>query len=639
MIESSQFNILYHISYYNMNQKSILISLKNEFQKCTGFSYPEDVRTVSSLATSYLADEDIPLPIYNMDCPIISALGAIFNCTRAAKPTNSILPHLIDSLQTNIFSDRALDSIMNYLIGLPTILDQNNCLKLLEFCSHFVLINFPTFSIVHCCLSISISLSGHSDILISTTSLASFQQILAALISGIQSYSSPDSEFNPSFKENFIQKCQKDYKKILDQFENPCYIFFYLFFQDITNIASGQKSQWLSISKTNMIFDILEIIINLSSDILLQTPDLASFFQGLVIQCLGQENALQYNLSFVELFLSQQFSLCTAVFNDYLERLSLRSRLNHIPLFFFRGIITRKRIPIILHFSEVGNEFIPPLVEKIATFVRPNALNKSITFTLLPAKLSQINNEKGRSLFCLTSPYEIIFSLICSLSDLILNASKNNNNNNSNNSNNNSNNSNINSNNSNHSNNNSNNSNMNSDHNEIIIQNEEIERKMPILMRTSSSYFFEIILSGLKYCDLQSFNIVLSALKSYFILANKYRTIGDVEKPLRALSLEAGEKSEQWITFLLQLAQTTHEACTNIWTIIFNTLLNANQLPPVNFMKDFPSNEKINIVATLLTIKPLPIDYITSLFLFWQAILSKKKTDFHLSLIIFSHSD
>lgn len=321
--------------------------LIDELQKFTSFDYPENIRSLANDAVSFFRRGNTPLPINDPESHVVRMLWTIFMNPKLAKSSPNAIVAVLNCISDDLFSSGALDRILKGIIMVTsseTSIDCDAAAILLEHSEHHIIDHFPHMILIKIILSMTLSMMSHKDEMVSSTTFASFPQILDSLIKKVECFSDPNKnsegesqklcEFTQFMASIDEQKLNFD--KQLDQFERNPYIYIlYLLFNDLTAIALNQKAKWLMLpenyKKSNLptlIFDVLENIVHVYHALIEREPQLICLFEPAVIQSMYDSNALQFIICFIDTYMESHKSLCSGLFEEFLSRIPTRKNTN-----------------------------------------------------------------------------------------------------------------------------------------------------------------------------------------------------------------------------------------------------------------------------------------------------------------------
>jgi hypothetical protein len=308
----------------------VLRTLGDPLQKYTGFRLPDAIKTLATSSISSIQKKGLSVPISSPDSPIVQLLSSIVSTPKLLKVAPTIVGHVVDCLGANCFGCESVQIIVHSIV--PTVLemDFNSLLQLVQYSVSGIQTQFPSLPLIHDFLSIVLSATAHLNAVVSSTSMAIFSQLVQFLI---------DSPTRDSAQ--FLEDCRKF--PHFARFVDPLHCVLSVLFVDLSGITAGRGCQWLTATNppVAVVYDLLELTISSNTTLLQSVPPLLAALEGSIIQSLNDPQAVQFVIAFFEGFLEQHQSLCVAVFSDYLSRISAKSRLIHIPLFFFRCIAIR----------------------------------------------------------------------------------------------------------------------------------------------------------------------------------------------------------------------------------------------------------------------------------------------------------
>lgn len=323
--------------------------LTDELQKFTSFDYPENIRSLANDAVSFFRRGNAPLPINDPESHVVRMIWTIFMNPKLAKSSPNTIVAVLKCISTDLFNSGALDRVLKGIIMVTsseTSIDCDAAAILLEHSENHITDHFPHMILIQITLSMLLSMMSHKDEMISSTTFASFPQVLDSLVKKVEGYSNSD--------ENLDEKAQSDNKELFSQFKisienqklnfdkqfdqfdhNPFIYILYLLFNDLTAIALDQKAKWLMLPENykkshlpTLIFDVLENIVHVYHTLIEKEPQLISLFEPAVIQSMYDSKALQFIICFIDIYLESHKSLCNGLFEEFLSRIPTHKNTN-----------------------------------------------------------------------------------------------------------------------------------------------------------------------------------------------------------------------------------------------------------------------------------------------------------------------
>jgi hypothetical protein len=533
-------------------------SLRQELQKLTSFRLPEEVRSTAARAVSSLQAKDYSPPISSTDSPVVRLILLVLSNPRLSKSYSCLVSRVLPSMP-----DFALEPTRLIVKRLATIaldLDIEATMKLLEYSGAGFGAHFPDLSLIQSFASIVLSLMSHKNIVISSSAVAVFPQLMKGIVSRMETVDRQSIGYT-----SFLNECKEKFA----QFEEPLNYVLNLVFNDLSSIAAKVPLTWLEISRppVDVIYDILELMIDAHADFLKRNQALMMIFQGAVIQGMADQNALQFVIAFMDLFLENQGSLCCAIFADYLSRITATSRVIYIPLFFFRSIAVRAvdfAFRVYSLCDSAGALFVS-LIESISAFCDPNAPSIPIEFSLVRSEHRALLSDKGQNLFILSSPYEICFGIVRSFA-------------------------------------------------------QSKDSSITNFFKQTSSKLLKLVIFALRYSSISSFSIPCTALKTLLLSLHGLECGAEFADCFRAaceLSLdmdlsnaelatfEIYEKTADYSRFLIHLAGTDPALFLGNWGLFLTRLFAVPVAPPEHFSRNFDAAILTDLIEQMLSIRPL----------------------------------
>lgn len=544
-----------------------IVLLRDDFKKFTKFKYPENVRAVASEAITSINRGDFPVPITICDSPIVRAANAILMNPKLAKVSLTIVDHVLECTNSGAFGPAVIDVIVKGLVNIAPELDVDTALKFFQCASTGIVKNFPHMAMIEAYFSIVLSMMSHQDVIISSSAFAAFPQILEVLITEIQKGCDLPKEFR--------DYCNAPkYEALFQRSERPLYFILYLLFSSISCLALKQEPLWLHVKPPpiGLLFDLLELIVDGYHWLLGEDAQLLCVFEGAVIQAMDNDLALQFVIAFIESFLDTHISLCSSVFNDYLLRISEKSRKNYIPLFFFRSVVTRSETfaARIYDLCDQENTMFISLVDTLCKFAEPNAPSVPVDFSLQKSKLSAVMTDKGKNSFILRSPYEIAMGIVRSFT------------------------------------------------------NAETER-MVSFIDSAGSVLMKMLTFALMCSSLSSFSLPCDAVKSMLIILKKHKmnsAFDRIFETICSLNLSGSftneekkvfsidEKNVKFMQFLCSLSETNPMLFEGKWTELYGVIFQSNVTPSDNYGLKFEDSVLLDVFNGMLAARPMNREFI-----------------------------
>jgi hypothetical protein len=533
-----------------------LRALRDPLQKYTGFRLPDAIKTLATSCLTSLHKKSFSVPICPSDSPVVRLLSSVLSTPKLLKVAPTIVGHVVDCLGSDCFSIESIQLIVHSVV--PTVLeiDCNSLLQLVQYSVSGIQLQFPDLALIHDFFSIVLSATAHSNAVVSSTSMAVFAQLMQLLI---------DSPSRDS--PRFLEECST--LPLFARFSDPLHCVVNALFVDLSEIAAGRGCQWLTAAKppVTVAYDLLELAVSSNVVLLRAVAPLLAVLEGAVIQGLNDPQAVHFVIAFLEGFLEQHRSLCVAVFSDYLSRISAKSRLIHIPLFFFRCIATRTvgfAVRVFL-LCDLDNTMFLALVRALVDFCEPNAPSKPPHFSIAHVKVHDLDQK-----FVLVAPYEILFGLLRSF-----------------------------------------------DH--------DTDRRIATFLEESSTLFVKSILFVFKYSSLNTFSVPCDAFLTLLKLLRKF-SLPELRNCLDIIStlhfneqmpseFEFAKKRELWYDFLLTFANANPGIFAENWDLLVLTLSSAKITLPETFTKNFTDEELTQLVTRVLTVRPLFREFVCHILL------------------------
>lgn len=529
--------------------------------------FRSSIRSVVQQGVDTINQGDFIIPIKSGDSPIFQAIEAVFTNEKTSYKANALTERVITCITNNLFQDEALVSLVRSLSFGYNLIAFNIAHNLINHMTANILNSFPDIFILQSFFSLSIGLMTHSDPAISGASYATFQQMLQTVIEKIQ-----NSKPNPS---DFTIYIKEKYGKLTDQFENSLTFILYLLFNDLSCMSINLPTTWLVLNEkpTSQIFDMLETIIHSFPDFFHSIPQLGTVFEGSVIQSISDPAALEFIVGFIETFATTSVNLCAAIFREFLPQLSAT---NISTLYFFHCVSLRKQDLALNFYLYCDDEnMMVQLIDGLRSLVNMAVVPEMpLSFQSKQWRLNKLN-EGNQSIFLFNSPFEISFAIIKSFS-------------------------------------------------------ESEDKKLEGFFKATHSNLFEMIIYGIKYASMDSFQITVRSLLSLLILLERFSikdgleniipVICNFDQLAEAQRLTESEremfginqKDTNWNRFIYKLCTNAPDVCSDYWPLIFASLFSSNEdvdLSP-SFARSFNNDQAKLVLEALIMLRPFPNTFI-----------------------------
>ncbi|OHS94744.1 hypothetical protein TRFO_10902 [Tritrichomonas foetus] len=559
--------------------------LKDKLSKFTSFDYPENIRSLANDAVSFLNRPDAPLPIPDSESPVVRMLTTIFMNHKLSKSSPDLVSTVFCCISFDIFSGNALETLLKTLTKAAYELDCEAAVSILQKAPSQIIDNFPHLTIIRVILSFVLTMMSHSNDVISSSAFATFPQIIEQLINSITSFKGDDSNYL-----NFLKGSK--FSQISESFENRINFILYLFFNDLTSIALKQPLQWLNVDHqpTNIIYDVLELIINTYHDLIVSEPQISCIFEGAIIQSMSDINALQFIICFVESFLNTHFSLCTSLFDEFLSQINSRGEKSLAALYFFRSIATRQKDFAARFFIKCESDMshFSDLFKQIQKYTENLEASDHLTYSLNVIRWNRAKSDKFKSKFIKNAPFEIVLGIIesfCSISS------------------------------------------KDSSENET---NDSINNSLKNIGKFISQNFYNILkinLMAMKFATLETFNLPCKLLfdclrlmkltnqnefNDYFEVVCNLKFGESISQDLHR-NFQIGDKIGLYSQFLAKIAEIDPNICSGKWKTILTSLFSSGTNLELDFSQSFEDKEVKSITESSIEIKPLPFLFLANL--------------------------
>ena len=535
-------------------------NLRDELSKLTGFLSAAPIKNAASQAVSFI-NKNKKYPISSIDSPIFSAYLVIFSNSKLIKNFNQLLLKLIDCIRNNVFSDNALIEILSLICNNCHQFEMDPSLKLLQYTTSAILLNFPDLCVIKSFFSVSLAFLSHQNQMISATAYASFQQMLTVLIDSIVKFNDTTTK---SYNE-FMATVQKEYNNRVNSFKNPLYIILDVLFYDLSSLSQNLPPKWLFPVKPppDSLFELLTEIVQTYSELLKKNMQLLSSFQLSIVELINKPNAVPYLVSYISTFLDVDLNIGNNIISDFFQKVQFNTESNYIPVFFFHYFALQKD-DAMLRYVVGCNNSLTIFVPLFCTFINDLTLpSKPIHFQMKQWKLNDILVNPQE--FETTAIHEITFALLSSFKK--------------------------------------------SDHNNV---HEFISKSVTVLA--------SVVLSGLKYSTIESYDIPQQALFDLLILLNKFSLINKIENKFERydqifLPTDSNrskffydEKIKRNPAFLFKIIETSPDICEDRWDIYMDSVIK-NGISP-SFANNFSNITSMDILFAILNVNPFPSNFL-----------------------------
>lgn len=532
--------------------------LREEMSKLTGFLVPSDVKSAAVEAMNFLNNKK-SIPITEKDNPVTRLLRIVFSNQKYIRVNNGLISKGIDSIRSNVFIDDSLAEICYLYSTIVYCIDIESATRFLQHSTNAVVQDFPSLSRIKSCFSLTLSLMGHPEEMISSTAIASFQQMLAILV---DSSSKCDSQSPKLLKfANYVQKLFPD---IMCHLKNQIYIILYLIISDLIKIALDEPLQWLNLYEPPkfLIFDLLNEIIRSYSVILHEDHFLGQLFETVVLRVLENPESIPFIVAFVDVFLDVYPQLCTSLFNEYFQFFQYDNK--YVSLFFFHTFMLQKT-DLTYRFFSICDQSMSLYNPLLCTLI--NCFEYPATTIDLPMKLVKLNDVKtGTTAYEVVASIEITFAIIDSFSK----------------------------------------------YNDNQVQD---------FFSKSLQIILSILISSLKCSTVRSFNVVTSHFLKFISILQNFGLIRRARGNFTTLSMMLGQmnarekekyeinaKSPLWTKFLGKLLISSPGIVQEDWSTYIPIMLESGIKS--SFANEFDAITVMDIIDALLLINPFPSEFV-----------------------------
>lgn len=554
-----------------------LFALKHELSRYTGIFTSKELRQSCKDATDSISA--LSLPISSIENPVVTCLHKIFSQFQE-RYAKSFVPILCDCIVNHVFSSNALTSVTSsLLLEINDSIEWQTVHSLMDFLQTSVLENFPDISVVQSYFSIVLQLMAHTNPNISGVSYASFQSMLDILVEAVNSYKKED------IPPAFLTICTDIFGMQPNQFEKPLYFILFLLFNDLSCISVGQKTRFLicHIVPKNVIFDVLEMILNDYRGLFTSCPQLASVFESTVIQSMSDFDSLPFIVAFIKTCYSSHLSLCSSLVNEYISKWKSET-FSSLFLFYSLAIAKNNEIPLFIFRNQQyeGLNLFTLLFIYIHSFIDFKKIpSQAIEFIVKPKSFKRVMSEQ--ELFIESAPFETVFCIIRSFITFFNNHRK-----------------------------------------DDLNAQKDFEKFADLFQRTGD-VLKEIYFYALKYSAISTFDIAtksfvkflsesavkfdnLETLINFDVLCES-QSMNEQERKLFSIH----EKKLRWDQVLNRIAIDCPNVCSDNWYLLFASLFASDEdtvaLSP-SFAKTFSDEETENVLKSLIDVRPFPHTFI-----------------------------
>lgn len=365
--------------------------LVEEIRVFSGFRYPEEVKqsvnefllgiktNSPSNSTNVIGSTLIKCcrvilsskKILNQTFPLINA---ILDCISAECIAPSVMPHFLKLLEV---------SYINY--------DANMILKIIQTVSSLIARYLGHLHVIRSLFSIILRLTTHSDVTVSTTAFACFQQMITVEFSFVSNSSSLNYETSDLIVE---------YSKIApSKFSNPLYIIPFLILNDLLSLLQNKKTSWLRVEEIdhNLALELWTIIISTHHEFLKQCPQLIQIVSSLTSFVNYDPLSISLLASIIYHHTSDIADSCYCVSKLFLKGLSPKSEQNHSSLLFFRYLlfIGPNFLPDFFTNCDNNCSIIIPLFEQLNSYCDYYLSSNLVVFNMDQINISDVNQKNS----------------------------------------------------------------------------------------------------------------------------------------------------------------------------------------------------------------------------------------------------
>ena len=370
-----------------------LRKLEEELKKLTGSTYPEVLRSVCKEALSFFQNTPNP-PIFEEKSTIVVALDFILSTANYTKIAAMILPQTMALVENDFFAGKALSVILSSFLNASLSLGIDQSIQLLIFSSNFIIKDFPNFSIISPLLSLDFRLMTKSDEMISTTAIASFQQLFTYFVGEIQKLD------QNSIHENFVSDVRKKFPHDVNQETNDrsclCLILVKIL-SDLIGMLQNLKPQFLDtpLLPVSVIYETLNIFTQTARDLIVEDISLSCVLQGSVMQLLNVLDATKFIITFFESTLPSGLDIFQMTVKEMIAMIRPKSKSISTSIYFFHSFLIHKKVSFtgILEKCDEGTSIFNSLLTTIVSYTAFATTCEPPQLELSPIKLQR--NKAG----------------------------------------------------------------------------------------------------------------------------------------------------------------------------------------------------------------------------------------------------
>ena len=374
-----------------------------ELKKFSGFMIPENVRSAVNSAIKTANLPDFVVPITSSASPIVTAVTSILENKKTAKQCSPLISSLCGLLTTYVFRDDAAQPITRKLEQCLNLIDQNCCLKIIQYTTSTAEDHIFDAISMQSILSITLRLCNSQDDFVSTSAIAASEQIMRLFT---RSVFTAHKELPPE-KKREIDLCISLIEEISPDVKDHSEKLAYIVFRDLVRLGNNKKPLWLRVDslKQNVSFMLLELLGE------------TSFFGNLVVEAVNagfaQEAPIPFFCSLFDVSLTKSPKTSLLIFNRFADNLVPKKIGFDRSLAFFR-IVLNKDVSVVTQFYQScdgDGSILSRFIGKLKSFTDAYIGSSKFLISLQPKTIEQIPDLQG---ITMNAPVEIACFFITS---------------------------------------------------------------------------------------------------------------------------------------------------------------------------------------------------------------------------------
>ena len=361
-----------------------------ELRKFTGFMIPESIRSSVNLALKEAENPDFILPITSSNSPIITAVVNILDNKKTAKQSSPLVSAICALLSNYVIREEAAQPITRKLDQILTLLDQNTCLKIIQYTTSIAEDHLFDTSSMELTFSIVFSLCNSVDQFVATSAVAASDQILKLFTKALLT----EQKELPPDKKREIDLCISMTGDINHSITRYREKLAYILFRDLIKLGENKQCLWLRVQNlpTNVTFTLLENI------------SVTNFLNSLAVEAVNIGYANNAPINFFCILFDVSLSKCpkTAelIFTKFLADLVPKNPHARRSLRFYRVAMHKNVTAATNFFKNCDQEgtILAEYISKIKSFVEMFKGTSDYSITLQPKTVEQIESEKEQIL-------------------------------------------------------------------------------------------------------------------------------------------------------------------------------------------------------------------------------------------------